>query len=109
RTHARRVLARAAAAGMVAIVLFPLRKLVVPDALPHSFSLIPLWHLRELTSAGAMRLTVALGGVAAAVFFCLVPRRALAVLPVLLFVALAAGSVSASREVAEQARGQQQR
>jgi hypothetical protein len=39
----------------------------------------------------------------------LVPRRALVVLPALLFVVLAAGSVAASREVTHQAREQQQR
>ena len=103
------VRALAATAVAVAIVLLPLRKLVVPDALPHAFTLIPLWHLRELTSAGTTRLTVALAVVAAAALFALVPRRALVVLPALLFVALAAGSVSASREVADQARAQQQR
>ena len=90
-------------------MLLPLRKLVVPDALPHAFTLIPLSHLRDATSAGTMRLVVALAVVAAAALFALVPRRALVVLPALLFVALAAGSVSASREVADQARAQQQR
>jgi hypothetical protein len=99
----------AAAAVAVGIVLLPLRKLVVPDALPHAFTLVPLWHLRSLTSAGTMRLTVVLAVLAAAALFALVPRSALAVLPALLLVALAAGSVSASREVGEQAREQQQR
>jgi hypothetical protein len=103
------VRALAAAVVATAIVLLPLRKLVVPDALPHAFSLIPLWHLRGLTSAGAMRMTVALAVIAAAALFALVPRRALVVLPALLFVALAAGSVSASREVTRQAREQQHR
>jgi hypothetical protein len=103
------VRALAATAVAVAIVLLPLRKLVVPDALPHAFSLIPLWHLREATSVGTMRLVVALAVVAACVLFALLPRSGLVVLPVLLFVALAAGSVSASREVADQARTQQQR
>ena len=41
------VRALAAAAVAVAIVLLPLRKLVVPDALPHAFTLIPLSHLRD--------------------------------------------------------------
>jgi len=105
------VLVRAVAAAVVAvaIVLLPLGKLVVPDALPHAFSLVPLSHLRNATSAGTMRLVVALVVVAAAVLFALLPTRALGVLPVLLFVALAAGSVAASREVGEQARTQQER
>ena len=107
--RAARAGGRGAAAVAVAIVLLPLRKLVVPDALPHAFSLIPLSHLRDATSAGTMRLVLALAVVAAAALFALVPRRALVVLPALLFVALAAGSVSASREVADQARAQQQR
>ena len=90
-------------------MLLPLRKLVVPDALPHAFSLIPLSHLRDLTSAGTMRLVVALVVLAAAALFALVPRRALVLLPALLLLALAGGSVSSSREVAHQARAQQQR
>ena len=105
------VVVRAVAAALVvlAIAALPLRTLVVPDALPHAFSLVPLWHLRELTSSGTTRLVVALSVLAAGALFALVPRRRLAVLPVLLLAALAAGSVSASREVGEQARAQQQR
>ncbi len=104
-------LVRGVAAAIVAaaVVLLPLGKLVVPDALPHAFTLIPLSHLRAVTSAGTMRLVVAFAVVAAAALFALVPRRALAVLPALLLVALAAGSVSAGREVTAQARDQQQR
>jgi hypothetical protein len=103
------VRAVAAAAVALAVIALPLRKLVVPDALPHAFSLIPLRHLRELTSADTTRLVVALAVVAAAALFALVPRRALAALPTLLFAALVAGSFSAGREVADQARAQQER
>ena len=105
----RSVRSVAAAVVAVAVILLPLGKLVVPDALPHAFTLIPLSHLRDVTSAGTMRLLVALAVAAAAALFALVPRRALAVLPALLLVALVAGSVSAGREVTAQARDQQLR
>jgi hypothetical protein len=99
----------AAAAVAVAVVLLPLRKLVVPDALPHAFSLIPLAHLQGVTSTQTMRLVFSFAVVAAAVLFALVPRRALPVLPAILLLALAGGSVAASREVGTQARLQQER
>jgi hypothetical protein len=102
---------RAVAAGgvAVAVVALPLGRLVVPEALPHAFSLIPLSHLRDATSSAMVRLVVALAVLAAAALFVLLPRRALVVLPALVFVVLAAGSVVASREVAHQARTQQER
>jgi hypothetical protein len=106
-----RTAVRAVAAGAVAVavVALPLGKLVVPEALPHAFSLIPFSHLRDATSSGTTRLVVALAVVALGALFVLVPRRGLLVLPALVFGALAAGSVSASREVTDQARTQQER
>ena len=53
--------ARSAAAAVVVaaiVLLLPLGKLVVPDALPHAFTLIPLSHLRDVSSAGTMQLVV---------------------------------------------------
>ncbi len=105
------VLARSLAAVAVAaaVLLLPLRRLVVPEALPHAFSLIPLSHLRDVSSTATMELVFALGVAAAAALFAFVPRRALPLLPAILFCALAAGSVSASREVSAQSRSQQDR
>jgi hypothetical protein len=96
--------------GVAAAVLaLPLNELVVPDALPHAFTLIPLADLRDATSLGVLELVIALAVGAAVVLLAVVPRRALVVLPAILLLALAAASVSASREVAAQARAQQLR
>jgi hypothetical protein len=96
--------------GIAAAVLaLPLDDFVVPDALPHAFTLIPLADLRDGTSLDTLELVVSLAVGTAIVMLAVMPRRALAVLPAILLLALAAGSVSASREVAAQARAQQLR
>jgi hypothetical protein len=92
-----------------AVLSLPLRTFLVPEALPDSFSLVPFLHLRRLSSLSAAELALWLGVAAAAATFALVPRRALLVLPLLLLLALVAGSVAASREVVTQARAQQVR
>jgi len=91
------------------VVLLPLGTLVTPDALPSAFSLIPLEHLRKLTSLHTTELVVGLAVGAAAALFALLPRRFGVLLPAVLLLALGAGSVSASRETAAQARAQKLR
>jgi hypothetical protein len=91
------------------VVALPLGTLVTPDALPSAFSLIPLEHLRRLTSLHTTELVLALAVAAAAALFAFLPRQLGALLPVILLLALSAGSVSASREVAAQARAQKLR
>jgi hypothetical protein len=102
---------RSLAAVVVAggVLVLPLGTLVVPAALPDAFSLIPLEHLRKLTSLHTTELVLGLAVAAAAALFALTPRRLAALLPIVLVLALGAGSVSASREVASQARAQQHR
>jgi hypothetical protein len=96
--------------GVAATLLtLPLGKLVTTFALPHSFSVIPLYHLRLLTSLHTLELVFALGVGAAVVLFALTPRRARVVLPVLLLAALIAGSVASGREVVSQGRAQKLR
>jgi hypothetical protein len=91
------------------VVLLPLGTLVTPDALPSAFSLIPIEHLRKLTSLHTTELVVGLAVGAAAALFALLPRRFGVLLPAVLLLALGAGSVSASRETAAQARAQKLR
>ena len=102
----RSVVSVAVAAGLL---LLPLGTLVTPDALPSAFSLIPLEHLRKLTSLHTTELVLWFAVVAAAALFAFLPRRLGVLLPFILLLALAAGSVSASREVASQARAQKLR
>jgi hypothetical protein len=96
--------------GVAASILaLPLGTLVVPGALPDSFSLVSLYHLRRLTSLRATELALWLTTIAAAALFALLPRRALVLLPAVLLLALAAGSFAAGREVVSQARAQKVR
>jgi hypothetical protein len=96
--------------GVAAAVLsLPLGRFVVPEALPDSFSLIPVLHLRRLTSLRETEIVVWLAVVAAVLVFATLPRRLLPVLAVLLLLVLGAGSVSASREVEAQAKAQRLR
>ena len=91
----------------VPLVLLPLGKLVTAAALPDAPSLVPLYNLRTASSLSTLEL-VFYGVVGAAlVLFALLPRRALIVLPLLLLLALAGGSVAASRYAADQGRQRQ--
>ncbi len=92
-----------------AILALPLGDLVVPDALPHAFTLIPLADLRDATSLSTLEVVVSLAVGLAVVLLAVMPRRALVVLPAILLLALAGASVSASREVGAQSRAQQLR
>jgi hypothetical protein len=87
----------------------PLGSLVKPEALPSAFTLIPLDHLRRLTSFDTMELVFGLGVAAAAALFVLLPRRLGVLLPAVLLLALTAASVSAGREVRMQARAHELR
>jgi hypothetical protein len=94
----------AAVLAAVAVLALPLGTLVVPGANPDAFTLIPLDHLRRLTSLGVTEAVVGAGVVVLAVLFAAAPRRVLVGLPALLVLLLGAGSVAASREVVHQAR-----
>jgi hypothetical protein len=100
------------AAGCVAagsVLALPLGRFVTPAALPDAFSLIPLYHLRQLTSLDVVELAVGLSVAAAAAGFALARGRGLALLAAALLLVLAGGSVASSREVTAQARAQQLR
>ena len=104
--------ARSIAALLVtgSVVAIPVGRFVVPDALPSAFSIIPLLHLRELTSAQTTRLVLGAGvAIWPAALFAVLPRARLLVLPTVVGLALVAGSVAASREVVAQAKAQKTR
>jgi hypothetical protein len=99
-----RVRVGAAVIAAAAVLALPFGTLVVPAAVPDAFTLIPLDHLRRLTSLGLTEAVVAAGVVVLALLFAAAPRRVLVALPALLVLLLGAGSVVASREVLHQAR-----
>ena len=104
---APRPLAAAATAAALVLLLVaaaPVARLVEPAVIPDAFSLVPLVHL-ELGSPGfPLRLLMILLAAALVAAFWLVPRRALVAVPLVLVAALAALSVSATKEVADSAR-----
>ena len=102
---------KSAAAILVAasVLAIPVGRFVTPDAPPSAFSIIPLLHLRELTSVHTTELVLGFAVVLATGLFVLLPRSMLLVLPALVGLALASGSVSAGREVVRQAKAQQLR
>jgi hypothetical protein len=91
--------AAVAAVAVALVLLIPFGSFVSSVSLVDAFSLIPLYHLRSLTSSPVMYAALALGVVGAAAIFVLVPRRYVFVLPVVVGAALVGGSVAASRQV----------
>jgi 4-amino-4-deoxy-L-arabinose transferase-like glycosyltransferase len=85
------------------LVVLPLSRLATASAPQDAPTMAALWDLRYATSEGTLEIVfyVALG--AAIVFFALVPRRLIAVVPAILGVALVGASVAASRYAAESA------
>ena len=88
--------------ALVLVLAWPLHKLLAPAALPDAAGLIPLHRL------GHQRLLLDGGLLLASLVLILAPRRALNAVPYVLVVLLAAGSVSAERYMATQARLSQQ-
>ena len=89
------------------LVVMPLGRLVTSYAPPDAPSFTALYDLRSATSLGALEAAF-YGGVACAIVaFAIVPRRAIALLPLVLVAALAAASVAASRYTARQADSRQ--
>jgi hypothetical protein len=105
--HRARLIAALVVTGSV--VAIPVARFVVPDALPSAFSIIPLLHLRDLTSAQTTGLALGAGVAIVAGLFALLPPSRLLVLPAVVGLALVAGSVAASREVVAQAKMQKMR
>jgi hypothetical protein len=91
--------AAVAAVALALVLLIPLGSFATSVSLVDAFSLIPLYHLRGVTSSSVMYAALALGVVAAAAIFVFVPRRHVVVLPIVVGAALVGGSVAASRQV----------
>jgi hypothetical protein len=93
-----RLSASLVALGAAALVLLlPLGRLVHKAALPDAFTLVAVWQL------GDYELVVWSFAVVAALAFVLLPRRALAALPIALAAVFVASSVTVSRFVADEA------
>ena len=90
-------------AAFVLVVLLPVKDFVTRATIPDSFTLIPLYRLGVHAPGTNLGLVLDAIAAAAVAAFVLVPRRAINVLPLALFVALATASVSASRVVAGEA------
>jgi len=93
----------------VAVLTLPLDKLVTYGALPDAFTLIPLYHLRQLTSLRAVELAVSLGVGTAIALFVFLQKRALWVLPAIVLAALVGGSVASCRQVVAESHARQPR
>ena len=85
------------------LVVLPLDKLVTAYAPPDAPTLVPFWEFVDRFSLGTFEILFYAVAGAVLVAFALVPRRAIAVLPVLLALGLAGASVAASRYAADQA------
>src|SRR5581483_5097003 len=92
-----------AALALVLVLSLPLGKLVTLAAIPDSFTIIPLYRLRVHWPGVDVQLLVDLLAALAVLAFAVVPRRFRLALPLVLIVAFAGISVSASRVVAAQA------
>lgn len=105
-TENRRAKAGTALVAVAAVAAIPLGAFVNANALVDGLSLVPLYHLRSLTSLPATTVALDAGVVATAALFVLVPRRLLLALPVLVGLVLASGSVAASRQVVSESNSQ---
>ena len=86
------------------LALLPLGRLVTSYAPPDAPTLTALYDLRHTTSLRALEVAFFVGTGAAILLFALLPRRFVWLLPALVLVALAGGSVAAARQAADQAQ-----
>src|SRR5205085_2971463 len=92
-------------AALALLALAPWTSLIVTTALPDSFETALVYRLSGSLNAANL---VTLAGLGLLAIFAVVPRRAAAVLPVLVLSLLAATSVSASTLIETRARADQQ-
>ncbi len=85
------------------VTVLPLHTLLKPEAMPDAFTLIPFFRLAGSWTTSQQQLLLDGSVAVAAILVALLPRRALAVTPVILVALLGAGSVSASDYVASNA------
>jgi hypothetical protein len=91
------------------LLALPVKRMVVDEAAPDAFSLIPFIRLLHDSSLRTVEIVFYVGAGVAVLLFVLVPRRWARLVPVLLLAAFVAASVSVSGYVADQARAQQAR
>ncbi len=97
----RSVWAQAAALLVaVPVVLLPVKRFAVQEAALDAFSFVPLWKFASATSETALEVAFPLVAGALVAAAVLVPRRALVVLPILVFGVLATLSIASTREIA---------
>ena len=103
------LLERGVVAGAAALVLvvLPVRRLVDDLGIHDSMSMVPLYKLVQAASPGTMLTVYLVVGVAAAVAFALLPRRAVRFVPMVLAVAAVAASAVAGKFVVDRAAAQQ--
>jgi hypothetical protein len=103
------LLERGIVAGAVALVLvvLPVRRLVNIFGTHDAMTMVPLYKLVQASSPGTMLAVYLVVGVAAAVAFALLPRRAVRYVPAVLAVAAIAASAVAGKFVVDQAATQQ--
>ncbi len=92
------------AVGTIAAI--PAGRFITASAIVDEFSLIPLYHLRELASLDVTVVALDACVAIAAVLFAFLPRRYLLVLPGLVGLVLVSGSFAASRQVVNESRVQ---
>ncbi len=97
--------ALAAAAVLALVATFPFRRFVVEAAAPDSFSLIPLYRLRQHLLGSHLALAASLAAACLLVLLVFARGRAIWLLPAVAVALLTAASVSASRFLASQGRG----
>jgi hypothetical protein len=89
------------------LAALPLGRLVTPYAPPDAPTLAALNDLRHVTSLGVLEVVFFTSAGVAILAFALVPRRLLAVLPIVLAAALVGGSVAASTYASGQSKNLQ--
>ena len=103
------LLQRGVVAGVATLVLvvLPVRRLVNVFGTHDAMTMVPLYKLVKASSPGTMLAVYLVVGVAAAVAFALLPRRAVRYVPAVLAVAAIAASAVAGKFVVDQAAAQQ--
>jgi hypothetical protein len=101
-------MAAVAVAVAAPLTVLPLGSLVTSFAPPDAPTLTALLDLRNATSLRTLEIVFFVGVAVAICLFALVPRRAVAVLPLLLLVVLVGASVAAGREASSGARNRQE-
>jgi hypothetical protein len=88
---------------LVPLLMLPLERVIVSEALTDAFTVVPLYWLVENGSGDLLDPIVYGGAAAAMAAFVLLPRRLLLLLPALVLAALIGASVTAGREITERA------